>query len=56
MCKILKVSRSNYYSYNDKVQTEQSKDPMTDIIKRIFRDNKKAYGTRRIKKALNKEG
>ena len=56
MCKILKVSRSNYYSYNDKVKTEQSKDPMTDIIKRVFRDNKKAYGTRRLKKALNKEG
>lgn len=56
MCKILKVSRSNYYSYNDRDQTKQTKDPMTDYIKRIFRDNKKAYGTRRIKKSLKKEG
>ena len=52
MCKLLNISRSNYYTYQEKQKT---KDPMTDAVCRIFRDNKKAYGTRRIKAALKNE-
>lgn len=53
MCKSLKIGRSNYYTYQEKTDKE---DPITKHIKRIFRDSKNTYGTRRIKVELAKEG
>lgn len=53
MCELLKVSRSNYYTYQEKIKKE---DPITKHIKRIFRDNNNSYGTRRIQVELRKEG
>ena len=53
MCKLLKISRSNYYTYQEKLVKE---DPITKHIKRIFRDSKSTYGTRRIKAELALEG
>lgn len=53
MCKILKISRSHYYKYKEKLK---NKDPMTDKVVNIFRDNKKTYGTRRIKAKLKEQG
>ena len=49
MCKILKISRSHYYNYKEKIE---DKDPLTNEVINIFRDNKKTYGTRRIKAKL----
>jgi putative transposase len=53
MCQILRISRSRYYSY--KVDIGKV-DPLAEKVKDIFRDNKKTYGTRRIKSALERQG
>ena len=53
MCKILKISRSHYYNYKEKIE---DKDPLTNEVINIFRDNKKTYGTRRIKAKLEEKG
>ena len=53
MCKLLNVSRANIYRYHEK---ERKSDPETERIKRIFRDNRRAYGTRRLKVACGREG
>lgn len=53
MCKLLNVSRANVYRYHEK---ERKSDPETERIKRVFRDNRSAYGTRRLKAASAREG
>lgn len=53
MCHILRISRSHYYSYKEDIEKV---DPLAEKIKDIFRDNKKTYGTRRIKSALERQG
>ena len=53
MCKILKISRSHHYNYKEKIE---DKDPLTNEVINIFRDNKKTYGTRRIKAKLEEKG
>lgn len=53
MCKILKISRSNYYTYQE---VSKLKDSETDRVVRIFRDSRKSYGTRRIKAVCAREG
>ena len=53
MCQILKISRSHYYSYKEDIEKV---DPLAEKVKDIFRDNKKTYGTRRIKSALERQG
>ncbi len=53
MCKILNISRSHYYNYKENTQ---SKEPLTETVKAIFRDSKMTYGTRRIKAELDTKG
>lgn len=53
MCKFLGVSRANFYRYQAK---EEIPDAENDRICRIFRDNRQAYGTRRLKVACEREG
>lgn len=53
MCKILRISRSHYYSYKEDIEKV---DPLAEKVKDIFKDNKKTYGTRRIKSALERQG
>lgn len=53
MCAVLNLPRSTYY-YESTVQ--KGKDPIVDDIIRIFKENRKNYGTRKIKKKLNDEG
>lgn len=53
MCKLLNVSRSNYYTYQE---TSNCNDFETDRVKRIFRDSNNTYGTRRIKVECKREG
>ena len=53
MCQILRISRSHYYSYKEDIEKV---DPLAEKVKDIFRDNKKTYGTRRIKSALERQG
>ena len=55
MCTVLKISRSTYYYELNKPEIELGDDPYKDHVIRIFKDNRKAYGTRRIKEALEDE-
>lgn len=53
MCKILEISTSGYYNYKE---PEQAKDEHTKLVSKIFNENYKAYGTRRIKKECKRMG
>ena len=46
MCKVLNLTRQNYYKYTDKDYYDYME------IKRVFEEGKELYGARRIKKAL----
>ena len=49
MCKVLNITRQNYYKYRKTVDKDYN-DYL--IIKSIFEEGKELYGARRIKKAL----
>lgn len=51
MCKILKISRSTYYTYKE---TKKEKDLLNDSVIKIFNENQSVYGTRKIKVELSK--
>ena len=53
MCKILQISRSGFYKYKE---PQENKDEHTELVSKIFRDDQKAYGTRRIKKECQRQG
>lgn len=50
MCKILNISRSTYY-YQPKDKSDDSK--LEAEVLQVFNDNRKAYGTRKIKASLS---
>jgi len=50
MCTVLNIPRSTYY-YESKLKDTSPDEYSTDVIK-VFKENRRAYGTRRIKKAL----
>lgn len=52
MCKFLHISRSGYYKYQD---DEAKVDPYNENVVRVFNENQKVYGTRKIKHVLAKE-
>ena len=58
MCDVIQVGRSGYYHWlnaspsSRKYETEK----IAGLIRTIFTNSRYAYGTRRIKKALAKEG
>lgn len=54
MCTILQVNRSTYYYENS--QQSSSDDEVELAIIRIFEENQRVYGTRKIKAVLQKEG
>lgn len=51
MCKILKISRSTYYSYEE---SKAKKDEINDVVITIFNENQHVYGTRKLKVELAK--
>lgn len=53
MCRVLQLPRSTYYYVSKERPAE---DPITARIVDIFHDNRRTYGTRRMKAALQKEG
>jgi len=55
MCIVLKIPRSTYYYELQKPNTVKI-EPFTDDVIRIFKANRKCYGTRRIKEELKSEG
>ena len=52
MCKIIKISHSTYYSYEE---TEAKRDKINDIVVKIFNENQHVYGTRKLKVELAKK-
>lgn len=55
MCKVLNIPRSTfYYECKEKVSTEEQS--LRDDISRVFKESRRNYGTRKIKKELEKEG
>lgn len=53
MCKVLKISRSTYYAYTEKLQKE---DVLSNLVEKIFTENQHVYGTRKLKVELKKLG
>jgi len=54
MCAVLNIPRSTYYYESKALETKP--DEYTDDVTKVFKENRRAYGTRRIKKALAKQG
>ena len=52
MCKILNISRSTYYAYNE---IAVKKDELNDTVVKIFNENQHVYGTRKLKVELAKK-
>ncbi|MDO9140142.1 MAG: IS3 family transposase [Methylobacter sp.] len=57
MCRHMSVSRSAYYTWQERPQTATEKDDikLTEVIKTLFKKSRKNYGTRRLKEALVKQ-
>ena len=57
MCRVLGVTRSGYYNYQ-RHQADKTDDPlhneMRDCVKKIVMGSDYTYGSRRVKKAMNK--
>ena len=51
MCRVLKISRSTYYY---KPVKKENTDILEQTIKKIFKDSRNNYGTRKIKFELSK--
>ncbi|BDP81255.1 hypothetical protein EfmAA290_19310 [Enterococcus faecium] len=53
MCKILNISRQTYYYQAKPIENESD---LEEIVQEEFIRNRKAYGTRKLKKCLAKRG
>jgi transposase InsO family protein len=51
MCRVLQISRSTYY-YESKAERDESE--LTTEIKKIFHQNRRVFGTRKIKQELGR--
>ena len=58
MCRVLKVSRSSYYSWINRTETnrELRNKKLIFLIKTIWKDSRKIYGYKRITAQLNQMG
>lgn len=58
MCEVLKVSKSGYYKWKEKVQSasQKKKEGALKLIKQIFYENREVYGSPRIQRILKKQG
>lgn len=58
MCKVLRVSRSGFYEWMDRVQKplDAGEEKLKEATRRIFRESRSTYGFRSMKRALAKEG
>lgn len=56
MCSVLNISRSTYYYELNKSDDKTLIDPITNDVIRVFKSNRRCYGTRRIREALRNEG
>lgn len=58
MCQVLEIARSSYYNWKKREPSKQRerRKEVTEKIKKIFNENRKVYGSRKIKYALKREG
>ncbi len=58
LCSVLSVSRSVYYAWTTAVESGKAKcdKELKTVITAAFAQNRAVYGTRRLKKALEKQG
>ncbi|TDL93299.1 IS3 family transposase, partial [Macrococcus brunensis] len=59
MCKVLRIPRSTYYYEVNKLSDREKEPPDEDVTEKIihiFNTNRRCFGTRRIKIALDKQG
>jgi transposase InsO family protein len=58
MCRVLKVSRSGYYTWQTRPESERSKTDrqLTEVIRRLHKASKGTYGSPRITADLRDEG
>ena len=58
LCAMLRVSRSGYYAWKKRKpsQREQKNQALLEQIRRIHKQNRKAYGSPRVHAQLNKHG
>lgn len=58
MCRVLRVSRSGYYSWRNRglSQRELRHERLMPEIKRVFKNSRKTYGSPRVYKVLREEG
>jgi transposase InsO family protein len=58
MCKCLGVNRSSYYDWrrSNKSRLSMENEMLSERILQIFKEGRQSYGTRRIKRALGRQG
>lgn len=60
LCRVMKVSRSGFYNYLDRLRSPTVPDPsqkaLEERIRAIFKESKSTYGSRRIMRKLRSEG
>jgi len=60
LCKVMRVSRSGFYDFLERVKQGSANDPREQILKsrvsQIFKRFRSSYGSRRIAKQLQREG
>lgn len=58
LCKILEVSRSGYYAWEKRPESSRKKEneELLSVMKQIHAKYRGVYGSRKMKKALEKEG
>jgi putative transposase len=55
-CRILGVPKSTYYYLLANPRRQKEPDSLTQDVIRVYTDNRKEYGARKIKRVLDKEG
>ena len=58
LCRVMKVSTSGYYGWRKRLQKPPSlkRKGLAQLVKDCYFENRRRYGTRRIRKALAKQG
>jgi len=58
MCRVLKVSKSGYYAWRDRPESNRAKTDreLTQVIRRLHADSQGVYGSPRIREDLKDEG
>lgn len=58
LCQVLKVSRSGYYAWCNRLESDRAKanKTLTEAIKTIFTQSRQTYGYRRVNQALKQQG